>query len=110
MATFKDFSDNSIMNKRLKRAYSFEPNFSTFWPKKIIEQTRKSAKKLSVPHLGIIMAILINLEYFMSYSEIQLEHSDWKEPLIAWIMMFMGSAIWVRPYIHSLRMYYILKL
>ena len=46
MATFKDFSDNSIMNKRLKRAYSFEPNFSTFWPKKIIEQTRESAKKI----------------------------------------------------------------
>ena len=76
MATFKDFSDNATMNKRLKRAYSFEPNFLAFWPRKIIEQTRESAKNLSVPHLGIIMAIIINLEYFMSYSEIQLENSD----------------------------------
>ena len=91
MANLKQLSDNIVMKKRLKCAYSFEPNFANFWPKKIIEQTKESAKNLSVPHLGIILAIIINLEYFMSFSEVQLEHSDWKEPILAWIMMFMGS-------------------
>ena len=37
------------------------------------------------------MATIINLEYFMYYSEVKLEESDWREPLILWIMMYMGS-------------------
>ena len=90
MAYIKSLGDNFAMKKRLKLAYAYEPNFS-FWPKTFIKQTKEASTRLSVPHLGVIMATVINLEFFMAYSEVMLENSDWKEPIISWIVMHMPS-------------------
>ena len=33
----------------------------------------ETSKSLSIPHLGVIMAALINHEFFIAYSEVMLE-------------------------------------
>ena len=90
MAYIKGLGDNFTMKKRLKHAYTLEPNFN-FWPKTFIKNTKEASKRLSVPHMGIIMSTIINLEFFMAYSEVHLEESDWREPLLSWIVMHMPS-------------------
>ena len=90
MAYLKTLGDNFTMKKRLKKAYSYAPNFD-LWPKEFINSTKEAGKRLSVPHMGVIMAIIVNLEFFMAYSEAMLEDSDWREPLLSWIIMHMPS-------------------
>ena len=90
MAFLRCLNDNIIMKNRLKKAYAYNPNFD-YWPKEFVEKTKEAGLILSVPHLGIIMSAVVNLEFFMAYSEVHLEDSDWKEPLISWIMMHMAS-------------------
>ena len=63
MAYIKSLGDTFAMKKRLKMAYSYSSNFS-FWPKTFIDQTKEASKRLSVPHLGVIMATVINLNFY----------------------------------------------
>ncbi len=81
-------------NQRIQNADNIleKLEFDT-WPPRIVSNLTKLAKAFSVPVGGLLVTLPIPFEQAMAHSHVKLERSRWKEVVLWWVAIHMGSGL-----------------
>ena len=77
-------------DKNLEKCLNISLNLS-IWPRKIVQMFEIIARSLSVPTTILLLGFLTVTQFAIGESYVQIEDTEWIEPLIVWIILHMPS-------------------
>ena len=81
----------ATLNKYIGQAASLPALDLNLWPESLKTNVEQLSSGLSVPPLGVLTSLIVPTQLAMTYSFVKLEESDWKEPVIIWVLEHMAT-------------------